>query len=79
MDGDVTAAGVGAVAGAMAAVAAAVLVVVVISGAACAAAVVVLSVEAIAVAPPGFGRRSWSARVRAHVSQGEQRARSKNG
>ena len=67
VDGGGAFAGVGAVMGAMAAIAAAALAVVVVSGAACAGAVEVLSVEAIAVAPPGFGRRSWSARVRAQV------------
>ena len=59
-------AGVGAAAGTMVAVAAvAAAFGDVVSGAACAAAVAVLSVEAIAVALPVFGRRSLCARVRA--------------
>ena len=58
VDGGATVAGVGAVAGAMATVAAAAWAVVVVSGAAYTAAVAVLSVEAIAVVPPVFGRQS---------------------
>ena len=55
VDGGGTAARVGAVAGAMVAVAVVAMVVVVVSGA---AVVAVLSVEAIAMALPVFGRRS---------------------